>query len=156
MDDTTRFQKLVQFRVPESLSGMIETAAEKHLQSKSEYVRQALLAGLRADGFDVPAAPAHDAGTLYDARDGLGCYALVSGGRVLQVVNYSAEPDLADKDHHPAGYVPQEGDAWLPIVHVDSEPYDAALHWRLSHIVRIEADRVVREFPVVAKSLEFA
>ena len=50
MDDATKFQRLVQFRVPEALSDAIDAAATKHFQSKSEYIRQGLIEKLRADG----------------------------------------------------------------------------------------------------------
>jgi hypothetical protein len=52
MDDATKFQKLVQFRVPVSLSVAIDTAADKCLQSKSEYVRRSVMDRLKADGID--------------------------------------------------------------------------------------------------------
>ncbi|MBB4362178.1 hypothetical protein GGD65_003203 [Bradyrhizobium sp. CIR18] len=55
MDDATRFQRLVQFRAPEYLSEAIDLAANKHLQSKSEYIRQRLIENLKADGIDVVA-----------------------------------------------------------------------------------------------------
>jgi hypothetical protein len=42
--------KLVQFRVPDSLSDAIEGAANKHLQSKSEYLQQSVIEWLEADG----------------------------------------------------------------------------------------------------------
>jgi hypothetical protein len=99
-----------------------------------------------------------DAGSLYDVIDRRRCYALVSNGRMLaETTRLDAAPDIADADHWPAGYVPREGDRWLPIVYADSEPFDAKTHWRGSpYVTRIAADRVVREFPVVAKSLEHA
>jgi hypothetical protein len=50
MDDATKFQRLVQFRVPEALSDAIGSAATKHFQSKSEYVRRSVIDKLRADG----------------------------------------------------------------------------------------------------------
>jgi hypothetical protein len=52
MDHATRFQKLVQFRAPESLSDAIDAAADKHLQSKSEYLRRSIIDRLKADGID--------------------------------------------------------------------------------------------------------
>ena len=42
MDHATKFQKLVQFRAPESLSDAIDAAAGKLLLSRSEYVRPVL------------------------------------------------------------------------------------------------------------------
>jgi hypothetical protein len=53
MDDAIKFQRLVQFRVPEALSHAIDTAAIKHFQSKSEYVRRSVIDRLRADGVTV-------------------------------------------------------------------------------------------------------
>jgi metal-responsive CopG/Arc/MetJ family transcriptional regulator len=50
MDDATKFQRLVQFRVPEALYEAIDSAAKKHFQSKSEFLRQSAQDRLRADG----------------------------------------------------------------------------------------------------------
>jgi hypothetical protein len=52
MDGATRFQRLVQFRATEHLSDAIDAAANKHLQSKSEYIRQSVIENLKADGID--------------------------------------------------------------------------------------------------------
>lgn len=49
MDHAANFQKQVQFRVPETLSAAIDSAADKRLQSKSEYLRQSLMDRLKAD-----------------------------------------------------------------------------------------------------------
>jgi hypothetical protein len=53
MDDATRFQRLVQFKATEHLSDAIDAAASKHLQSKSEYIRQSVIENLKADGIDL-------------------------------------------------------------------------------------------------------
>jgi len=53
MDDATKFQRLVQFRVPEALSDAIGSAATRHFQSKSEYVRRSVIERLRSDGVRV-------------------------------------------------------------------------------------------------------
>lgn len=50
MDDASKFQRLVQFRVPDALSDAIDSAAMRHFQSKSEYVRRSVIDKLRADG----------------------------------------------------------------------------------------------------------
>lgn len=50
--ESSQRQRLVQFRVQDSLSAALDSAAGRHLQSKSEYVRQSVLTALRADGFD--------------------------------------------------------------------------------------------------------
>jgi Arc/MetJ-type ribon-helix-helix transcriptional regulator len=50
MDDASKFQKLVQFRVPEALSDAIDSTATKHFQTKSEYIRRSVIESLRNDG----------------------------------------------------------------------------------------------------------
>lgn len=52
MDDAARFQRLVQFRATEHLSDAIDAAANKHFQSKSEYIRQSVIESLKTDGID--------------------------------------------------------------------------------------------------------
>src|SRR5258708_7530425 len=123
--DVTKSQKLVQFRVPDALSGAIETAASKRFQSKSEYVRQALLAGLRADGFEPPAIHDRSAGALYDLVDGKRRYARIEAGTIDDVVYFAADPRTDPE---------QKGRTWLPVVHVDSEPFDLAQHFRLKPV----------------------
>ena len=48
-----RFDKLLQIRAPESLSDAIDTAADSRLQSKSDYIRTAVMERLRGDGIDA-------------------------------------------------------------------------------------------------------
>ena len=55
MDHATKFQKLVQFRVPETLSDAIEATARRHCQTKSEYIRRSVFDGLKADGINSTA-----------------------------------------------------------------------------------------------------
>jgi hypothetical protein len=155
MDHEPKFQKLVQFRAPESLSDMIEAAAGRHLQSRSEYIRRGVVERLQADGFDPAAITPRDAGSLYNVIAGQRHYALVSAGRILaQTSRLDSVPDLADASHHPVGYVPADGDRWLPVEFADSEPFDIAAHWRLAPIDSVEANRVVRTYPIIPKSLE--
>jgi hypothetical protein len=47
-----RYDKLLQIRAPEVLSDAIDRAADNRLQSKSEYIRTAVVARLKADGID--------------------------------------------------------------------------------------------------------
>jgi hypothetical protein len=47
-----RFPRYVQFRAPEKLPEVIAAAAEKKLTTASEYVRQAIIKELKADGFE--------------------------------------------------------------------------------------------------------
>jgi metal-responsive CopG/Arc/MetJ family transcriptional regulator len=51
----SKFQRLVQFRVPEALYEAIDSAAKKHFQSKSEFLRQSAQDRLRADGVRIGA-----------------------------------------------------------------------------------------------------
>lgn len=150
------YSSLIQAKHDPGVASQIERAARAQGTTISEWSRQAHRTALQLQGYDPAPIVPHDAGTLYDSQNGKGCYALVSAGRVLGVVNYADRPDLADVNHHPAGYVPADGDAWLPIMHLDSEPFDPSLHWRLPHIEHVQADRLVREFPVVPKSWEYA
>ncbi len=48
-----RFPSLLAIRCPEILPEAIEAAAQQKLTSPAEYVRQTLLAQLRADGIDL-------------------------------------------------------------------------------------------------------
>jgi hypothetical protein len=72
-------------------------------------------------------------------------YCLVDEGNI--VVGPTYKPDLLDK---------RRG-TWLPVVNVDTEPLDPARHWRLAPLpLRIDGDRVMREWPVVLKNWEHA
>lgn len=55
-----RFEKLLQIRAPECLSDAIDAAADRRLQSKSEYIRHSVIDRLKADGID----PASFAGAV--------------------------------------------------------------------------------------------
>jgi hypothetical protein len=142
MDDATRFQRLVQFRVPDSFSDAIDAAASKRLTTKSEYVRQTLLRELRLDGFELAATAPRDAGSLYNVTaDGLQ-WALVTGETIRAWHRSHDRP--AD----------EQGGIWLPVEYRDSEPFDPALHWRGTPETRNEGDKVTRTYPVIIKSLE--
>lgn len=142
MDDPTRFEQLIQFRAPANLSAAIDQAAKKKCQSKSDYLRQSVISQLEADGIQL-SQPSPDAGSLYDRlSDGRSRYALIVGDDIAGMHYFDAKPE--------------DGRTWLPVVHVDSEPFDILKQWRLAPVYSIEADRVVCTYPVVAKSLEFA
>ncbi|MCP1758027.1 hypothetical protein [Bradyrhizobium elkanii] len=52
---------------------------------------------------------------------------------------------------------PDERGEWLPIENEDTQPFDPAQHWRLKPLpLRVDGERVVRTYPVVAKSQEHA
>lgn len=143
MVEPVRYSDTVTVRCQPGVIALVESAAVARGQKPSEYVRQALLTGLRSDGFDPATIAPRDAGTLYNVVGGQRCYALVVGDCVKHM-SYSAEAPVTD------------GVTWLPVEHVDSGPFDISKHFRLPPIDRIEAGRVVREFPVVPKAWEHA
>lgn len=146
---------VLQARCDSGFVALVDRAATARGMSHSEYVRQAARVALQLDGHDLAAIAPRDAGALYNVIAGQRSYALVSAGRVLvETSRLDDMPDHADANHHPAGYVPAVGDRWLPVEYADSEPFDLASHWRMAPIDKVEADRVVRTFPVVPKSLE--
>lgn len=138
MDDPNKFEQLVQFRAPANLSAAIDQGAKQKCQSKSDYVRQSVIRQLETDGIGLTA---RDAGSLYDRlSDGSRRFALIVGD------------DIAGMSYH--AEKPQDGRTWLPVSHVDSEPFDLLKHWRMTPVSRIDGDRVVVEYPVIAKSVE--
>jgi hypothetical protein len=52
MNQLTRCDRLIQIRAPEFLTRALDSAADKRLTSRSDYIRVALLDRLRADGVD--------------------------------------------------------------------------------------------------------
>lgn len=70
VDEAVRYSDSLTVRCQPALTAMIARAAKARSTRPAEYVRQTLLAGLRADGFDLAAMPARDAGTLYDVLNG--------------------------------------------------------------------------------------
>lgn len=138
MDDPVKFEQLVQFRAPANMSAAIDRAARQKCQSKSDYLRQSMMRQLKADGVSLS-----DAGSLYDRlSDGKQRFALIVGDDIAGLSYHDSKPD--------------DGRNWIPVVHVDSEPFDIERHWRLAPVYAIEAGRVVCTYPVVTKSLEFA
>jgi len=128
MDGPTTFEQLIQFRAPANLSKAIDRAASQRSQSKSDYIRQALVDRLQTDG----ASPVAEQQ-----------YCLVRGGELIAT---SFKPSQDD-----------QGGEWLPIENEDNSPFDQALHWRLKPLpLRLDGDRVVRVYPVVPKSMEHA
>jgi len=149
MPEPVRFSDAMTIRCAPGIAELVDRAALARGQKPSEWTRQALATALRLDGFDPAAIPARDAGSLYNTVSGQRCYALVSGDRIVSMAYYATEPKLDD-------FAPGRGDRVLPVDHEDSEPFDAASHWRLPPIDRIEGDRVVRLFQIVPKSWEAA
>ena len=52
MNQLNRCDRLIQIRAPEFLTKALDSAADKRLTSRSDYIRIALLDRLRADGID--------------------------------------------------------------------------------------------------------
>ncbi|MCA1527355.1 hypothetical protein [Bradyrhizobium yuanmingense] len=128
MDGPATFEQLIQFRAPVNLSKAIDRAASQRCQSKSDYIRQALVDRLQADG-----------GSPLGEQQ----YCLVIDGELIAT---SFKPAKDDR-----------GGVWLPIENEDNQLFDPALHWRLKPLpLRLDGDRVVRTYPVVAKCQEHA
>jgi hypothetical protein len=142
MTHAVRYSEALTIQVQPGFRSLIDKAALSAGTKPTEWHRQALAAALRAAGIDPAPRPAATAGALYDSRNEAGelqhRFAWVEAGEI-KAIGYGAE---------------KPGDGWLPVVHVDSEPFDAALHWRLTPVYSIDANRVVCTYHVVAKSLE--
>lgn len=83
------------------------------------------------------------AGTLYDRIEGKQRFARIDGDQIKGIIGYhDAKPD--------------DGNVYLPVVHVDSEPFNLASHWRLAPVYTLEADHVRCVYPIVAKGWEHA
>jgi hypothetical protein len=53
LSSCTRFPRYIQFRAPKKLPDVIAAAARKKFTTTSEYVRQAVIKELKADGLDT-------------------------------------------------------------------------------------------------------
>lgn len=140
MTEPIRYSETLTLQVLPGFRSLMDKAAINNGAKATDWARGVLTEALRAAGFDPVPKPAPTVGELYDLIDGKRRWVWVENGEI------KAE---ARQDDCPA-------EGWLPLVHVDSEPVDLAKHWRLAPITTIEADRVVRTYPVVAKSLEYA
>lgn len=145
---TSRFERLLQIRFPDHVAPMVASAAGRHGTQTSQYVRQAVYERLRADGFDPTPIAAHSAGRLYDRlSDGKTRWALVAEGAVVDLSYFAIDPNKAEEQI-------AMGRTWLPVFHEDSQPFEAAQHFRLTPEARIDGDRVVVTYPVVEKNWE--
>ncbi len=79
-------------------------------------------------------------------------FALVRNGQIVRDRDGNAELTPLDAPK-PAEW---PGCIWLPVENADSMPFDSAKHWRLKPVFRVEPHRVVRQYPVVVKSMEHA
>lgn len=138
MTQAVRYSEALTVQVQPGFRSLIDKAALSAGAKPTEWARQALAEALRASGIDPAPKPAPTAGALYDSVEGRQRFAWVEAGEI-KAMSYS--------DDRPA-------DDWLPVVHVDSEPFDAALHWRLTPAYSIEGDHVRCEYSVVSKSVE--
>jgi hypothetical protein len=106
---------------------LLKAAAERKGLTVSAYLRSIADAALASEGFPVAEQQ----------------YCLVRDG---ELVLTSFKPSKDD-----------QGGTWLPIENEDNQPFDPAQHWRLKPLpLRLDGDRVVRTYPVVAKTLERA
>jgi hypothetical protein len=51
--ERTRYDTLLQIRAPECLTAVLDQTAHQQFQTRSDYVRTAVIAKLRADGVDI-------------------------------------------------------------------------------------------------------
>ncbi|WP_407153914.1 hypothetical protein [Bradyrhizobium sp. STM 3557] len=123
----------VTFRAPKG--ELYRAAAERAGLRLSDWLRESCDAALKASGFALEAPETQ--------------YALVSDGRLVE----SPAGNFCTT-FRPASDARGE---WLPIENIDSAPFDPEKHYRLKPLaLRIEGDRVVREYPVIVKSWEHA
>ncbi len=137
------------FRSQPEFWTLLDNVAQAKGSNASEYARQAIAEALERDGADLAKATrAKTAGELYDSRIEQGQpqrrYALIVGDHIDGCSYHADKPE------------DQPGRRWLPVFHEDSQPFDAARHWRLTPEFQLDGDRVVALYPVVAKSLELA
>jgi hypothetical protein len=130
----------LEIRVQPIEAELIAKAAHVQGMSYSAWCRQAIRTGLQLAGFDPADIAPRDAGSLYNVVEGHRHWALVIGDSIR---SFHRSPDK------PAD---EQGGVWLPIEYEDSEPFDIDQHWRLAPVDTIEAERVVRTYPVVLKS----
>lgn len=124
----------VKVRMKPELRRAISNAADRLHMTISAWLRLSALTTLTSES--------RSAGELYDRIDGLQRWARIDGDQIKGIGYHDAKPD--------------DGNVYLPVVHVDSEPFDIAQHWRLAPVYTLEADRVVCTYPIVAKSWEHA
>lgn len=101
---------------------LLKAAAERKGLTVSAYLRSITDAALASEGFPV----------------GEQQYCLVRSGELISTGFKTAkDPD---------------GGEWLPIENEDSEPFDAAKHYRLKPLpLRLDGDRVVRVYPIAPR-----
>jgi hypothetical protein len=130
VSEIDRWQATLKARCSNQMAAAVNDAARRRGSKPSEWIRQAVLAALRADGVDP----------VQEQQ-----YALCSHGELVLGL------------HGPiTSFRPQHDDrgTWLPISNVDSGPFDAAKHYRLKPLpLHIDRDRVVREYPIITKDL---
>jgi hypothetical protein len=152
MVEPVRYSGTITWRDQPSIAAAVDCAAKARGTKPSEWLRQAVRTALQLDGINPAAIPARDAGALYDqlieSRKVVTRYAWVESGEIRDMSYSDTKPN-------------QQGRTWLPVEHVDSEPFDPVIHWRLAPVFTIHdvygvPDRVVCTYPVVSKSLEYA
>jgi hypothetical protein len=152
----TVYSDVLTVRIDPQINRMITAAAVARGTRPAEWTRQAIRTALQLDGFDLPVAVRAPAG---DPE-----WALVSRGnpdRIVTIQHGGDKPDIANMDYWPRNYVAGADDEWVPLENADTEPFDAARHYRLKPFYEIVAvydkpDRVRRVYPIVLKSWEHA
>ena len=87
MAERVRYSESITIRCQPEITTLVDHSFKG--SKPAEYVRQALLAGLRADGFDPASIPARDAGALYDSVEGKQRWAMVIDGQIRMPIKSS-------------------------------------------------------------------
>lgn len=140
MTEPVRYSGSITWRDEPAIHAAVDRAAKARRTKPSEWLRQAIRTALQLDGIDPEPIAPRDAGALYDVVEGKARWALVEGDAIKSIGYHDDKP----------------GDGWLPVKHVDSEPFDLVTMWRLAPVYTIDADKVVGTFPIVLRSLEHA
>lgn len=115
-----------------SRQDLLKSLADRRGVNLSTLMRSLADAALAAEGFAVAETQ----------------YALVVDGEVLM---HRGEPATTFRP------VSDERGEWLPIENEYSSPFDPAQHWLLKPLpLRVDGEKVIRTYPVVAKSQEHA
>src|SRR3954468_10694196 len=107
MHEPVRFSDSITIRCQPEITALVDRAARAKGSKPSEWARQALSEALRSAGFDPTPKPSPTTGALYDSVNGSQRWAWVEAGEI-KAMSYGDRP----------------ADDWLPVVHVDSEPFD--------------------------------
>lgn len=148
MAEAVKYSDTITVSVLPGLRDLMQRAAVAAGMKSTDWHRKALDEALKARGFDpAELVRSRSASELYDVVESKRRYAMIDGDTIAHVV-YRADDPRGDPE--------QAGRTWLPVFHVDSEPFDLSQHFRLKPVFSIDGDKVLCTYPVVSRSSEFA